>query len=172
MGQSLYLDLQIAPEWARIDPLRQAIALCLGAVFVCEDLKDALSMVTAELVENAIKYGKSDATSVRLQIEQQSNELVIAVTNFVEKGSHHHHVLNERIDWISSYPDPSAAYMAALAQVYEKVGAHGAQGGIGLVRIAYEGGCSLSCDVEGEERLVVRAHYPITPELVGTENGV
>lgn len=167
--QDIYVELHIPPEWSRIDPVRQAVGLCVAAVFGSEDLRDALGMVCAELLENAIKYGKSDPGGVKLVLQnrlcQEHQEVVLSVINAVEGASHHIEVLQQRIQWIRSFDSPAEAYMAALTMVYERAETQGGEGGLGLVRIAYEGGCQLDCDSPSEGVMAVHARYllPLPP---------
>jgi hypothetical protein len=161
MTNGLEVELCIPPEWARIDPVRQAVGLCIAAVFANDDLKDALGMVCAELLENAIKYGKPDPRGVRIRLNEENRRVCISVTNAVEEASHHLSVLQQRVAWISNFATPSEAYMAALAQVYERAEEEGGEGGLGLVRIAYEGGCRLDVSSPAEGMLMVRAQYAL-----------
>lgn len=164
-GQALNVELSIPPEWSRIDPVRQAVGLCIAAVMSNDDLRDALGMVCAELLENAIKYGKPDPQGVRIGLHQRTfgeqTEVVLSVINAVEESSHHLAMLRQRIAWIRGFDSPAEAYMAALTTVYERAEAQGGESGLGLVRIAYEGGCQLDCDSPSEGWLAVRARYLI-----------
>ena len=155
--QTIQLDFRIPTEWGRIEPAREAIGSFIVAVFADTDMKDALSMVCAELLENAIKYGTPDPDGVRLCFRTELGELVIAVTNRVENGSHHMAVLEEKLAWIRAFPDATAAYMAALSEVYERPEEE-QNGGLGLVRIAYEGGCRIECSADANT-LTVTARY-------------
>jgi hypothetical protein len=159
----MMVELCIPPEWARIDPVRQAVGLCVVAVFANDDLRDALGMVCAELLENAIKYGKPDPKGVLVRLVERQlgdrREVVLSVTNAVEEASHHLSALRQRISWIKSFASASEAYMAALTQVYERSDAQGGESGLGLVRIAYEGNCSLDCEEPLEGFMSVRAQY-------------
>ena len=64
MARGLQLTLSIPPQWARIDRVRQAVGLCLAAVFSDTELEDALAMTCAELLENAIKYGQAESAAM------------------------------------------------------------------------------------------------------------
>jgi len=168
-AQDLYVELHIPPEWSRIDPVRQAVGLCVAAVLGSEDLRDALGMVCAELLENAIKYGKPDPHGVRLVLQNKvigdHLEVTLSVSNAIERSSHHLEMLQQRIDWIRAFESPAEAYMAALTTVYERAETQGGEGGLGLVRIAYEGGCRLDCDAPAEGFMAVHARYtvPVPP---------
>jgi signal transduction histidine kinase len=165
IDNGLNVVLRIPPEWARIDPVRQAVGLCVVAVFASDDLKDALGMVCAELLENAIKYGKPDGRGVKIQLIERGDgpdkEVMLSVTNAIESTSHHIDSLRQRLAWIDAFSTASDAYMAALSQVYERAD-EGAESGLGLVRIAYEGGCKIDCESPGEGLMTVRAHYSLS----------
>jgi anti-sigma regulatory factor (Ser/Thr protein kinase) len=153
MAHELMMELSVPPDWGRIDPIRQAVALCVSAVFADNDLKDSVSMVCAELLENAMKYGKLDAGPVRLSVSEKEDRVVVAVTNAFDPSSTHVDHLKKKVDRIKSFDTPSEAYMAFATEVYEK---KDDCGGLGLARIAYEGGCVL--DVEADQNvLTVRA---------------
>lgn len=162
-GRGLNVELCIPPEWSRIDPVRQAVGLCVTAVFANSDLSDALGMVCAELLENAIKYGKPDPRGVRVRLQErllgEQREVTLSVINAVEGATHHLAVLQQRLEWIREFESPAEAYMAALTTVYERPETQGGESGLGLVRIAYEGGCRLDCDSPSEGFLAVRARY-------------
>jgi hypothetical protein len=145
MRDDLRLELIIAAEWERVDLVRAAVANCVSAVFGDSDLKDALSMVSAELLENALKYGRPER-AVSLSIRGDAQDLVMTVENAVEKSSPHPQHLQRRLQWLRQFADPFEAYTAALRQVYERSGPHGGDGGLGVARIYYEGRCQLSCD--------------------------
>jgi hypothetical protein len=169
--RNLHVELNVQPEWSRIDPVRQAIGLCVAAVFTSEDLRDALGMVCAELLENAIKYGKPSPSGVRVVLQEQEagerTELTLSVINEVERSSHHLSVLQQRIAWIRKFESPAEAYMAALTTVYERAETQGGEGGLGLVRIAYEGNCQLDCDAPDDGFMAVHARYFIDKEGSG-----
>lgn len=164
--RDIYVELHIAPEWSRIDPVRQAIGLCITSVFGNNDLQDALGMVCAELLENAIKYGKPDPNGILLllrdQVRNDQQEIILSIINAVEESSHHIQVLQQRIRWIQTFDSPADAYMAALTMVYERAESQ-SEGGLGLVRIAYEGGCQLECDSPSDGMMAVHARYRLPP---------
>jgi hypothetical protein len=147
---ALQLDLSIPPDWSRIDPTREAVGLLVMAMFGDDDLRDALAMVSEELLENAIKYCKPDSV-VSLSIRHQAESVIIAVTNAVEEGSRHLGTLRKRIEWMRSFGTATEAYSAALA----RVGMDDA--GLGIVRIAYEGRCGIDYDLSEPGKLTVRA---------------
>jgi len=153
MTEQFELRLAIPSVWERIDPVREAVRKLVG-VFADEELQDALSMVSAELLENAVKYGKP-SSDLRLSVGVSSGSIVIEATNEVEPGSAHVHSLEERIRWLQAFGDPLEAYTAALERIYTGDGTTGS--GLGIVRIAYEGGCEVRCDTSEPSRVTVTA---------------
>ena len=158
---ALKLDLSIPPEWSRIDPTREAVGLLVMAMFGDDDLRDALAMVSEELLENAIKYCAPD-TTVSITIRNEGPKVAIAVTNVVDGGSAHLGVLAERIAWLTQFPSPAEAYTAAIGRVYEGGERPPGEPGLGIVRIAYEGRCSVAYDLTVPGKVTVRAVCPRT----------
>jgi hypothetical protein len=156
--EQLRLDLSIASEWERIDAVREAVSRCVAAVFGDVELKHQLGMVSAELLENAVKYGRG-AKGVTLSIRGDTQELVVMVANSVEKGSHHAQLLQRRLKWLREFRDPFEAYTAALQQVYDRSTPDAEDNGLGLARIFYEGRCQIDCDVSQPELVSVSARF-------------
>jgi hypothetical protein len=151
---ALSLELSIPASWERIDPTREAVGLLILARFGDGDLRDALAMVSAELLENAIKYSPP-ASRVGLSITDGDDGVLIAVSNAVDERSAHLPELRERIEWIARFPSPEAAYQAALTRV--RADDDRSAAGLGIARVAYEGGCELACDLSVPGRVTVRA---------------
>jgi hypothetical protein len=154
----LRLDLSIASEWERIDAVREAVARCVVAVFGDIELKHQLGMVSAELLENAVKYGRGPK-GVTLSIRGDLQEMVVIVANAVENGSRHAQLLQRRLHWLRGFRDPFAAYTAALQQVYDRSTPDADDNGLGLARIYYEGRCQIDCDVSQPEVVSVSACF-------------
>lgn len=164
MKTGIRLDLSIPPDWTRIELVRKAVGFCVWAVFGRGDLRDSLSMVSAELLENAVKYSAPDR-EVRLSITEDPDKLVVAVTNEVEDGGQHLKALVQRLEWLRTFPSAADAYMAALSEVFDHKGDdRGGEGGLGIVRIAYEGGCALDCDTSTPGQVTVRASRALPVE--------
>ena len=161
MKPALNLDLWIPPDWKRIELVRKAVGFCVWAAFGRGDLRDSVAMVSAELLENAVKYSVPNS-QVRIAISEEDGRVVVAVTNEVMVGSPNIEALKKRLDWAHAFPTPAEAYMAALSEVFDQNElAPSGEGGLGLVRIAYEGGCSIDCDGDTPGQITVRALRPI-----------
>jgi hypothetical protein len=158
MDLRLSMELCFPPEWDRIDTIREAVALSVSAVFGEVDFRDSIAMASAELLENAVKYGSTDARVVKLAIQQQLGAVTIVVTNTVDPDAGHVHALRAAVQWLANFEDPAEAYMAAMARVYDSPDPTSCESGLGLARIAYEADCKLECESEGQT-VTVRARY-------------
>lgn len=139
MQKSLKVD--ISPIWEEIEPAKGTLTDFLSDLGFSEDAVDALTMVTGELMENAVKYGSfqlpSDQVGVEIRVSQGG--VTIEVTNPVDEVSYHHlKNLDKAIQWIRGYQDPFEAYVDKLKEISKKP-LHDEESGLGLVRIAYEG---------------------------------
>lgn len=151
------VELPIRRDWGSIEPLRVSVLSCLRAVFPDQPLCDSLSMVATELLENALKYGcwtGSDAALFGLRVAGDDDEVEVAVSNPVDPSDPGLARLLSELDRIQAAPSPEDAYLERMRQVAVTPGAHG---GLGLARIAHEGGCALSADVSPAGVLRVRA---------------
>jgi hypothetical protein len=151
---AIHLNMSLRLEWDCIDTIREAVALCLQATFEDDELRDALSMVSAELLENAVKYGTTGA-AVRLSLEELPDSVKVVVTNPVDLPSPHAEALAERVAWLSAAEDPRQAYVAALQRAFHDA----TEGGLGLARIAHEGRCKVACDTGTSGLVSVSASY-------------
>lgn len=155
MEEGFALELTIVPVWERIDAIRELVTRIIG-LYADEDFQDALSMVCAELLENAVKYGRSDHV-IHLAMTAEDRRIVATCTNAVEAGSSHPSALRERVEWLKTFSDPLEAYTRALELVYEHANERDEDSGLGIVRIAYDGGCDVECDLSTRDRVVVIA---------------
>ena len=108
-----------------------------------EDTREAMGMVAAELLENAVKFGTARPEEIGLTLRLDGPDIELVVENGVDPGSPDLRSLLDRVAWCNAFASPEEAYMAALADVYAQPSA---RGGLGIVRIVYEGGCRVSCD--------------------------
>jgi hypothetical protein len=114
-----------------------------------ETAAQAMEMVAAELLENALKYGQPDPRGIELVVEGEVR--FIEVINSVRPEDMAR--LEERIKWLSAQGDPKQAWMRALSEVFQS-----GEFGLGLARIASEGDCRISVRMASPGRLAVRAY--------------
>src|SRR5687767_1861100 len=135
----LELRVSVRNVWERIDEMRRAVIDIITATGAGMDVAEALSMTTAELLENAMKYGHhGDGPSIDLEIRRDGAAYVVAVTNALGAGAEPHLArLRERVADLRTAADPAATYAALLARVYEADESVDATStGLGLARIA------------------------------------
>ena len=143
------IDLPVRNDWRNVDLMRASIQSCFTAVFRDLDGCHAMSMVTGELLENAMKYGHwGESEQVfRLRITGDSSHATIVVENPASRASGHVDRLQQAIDWIRSFPNPRDAYRARLREIADAEVGQTRQ--LGLVRVAYEGNGLLSTAFDG-----------------------
>ncbi len=108
-----------------------------------------MEMVAAELLENALKYGQPDPRGIELVVEGEAKFIeVISSVRDQDLGP-----LEARVKWLTEQGDAQQAWMRALSEVFER-----GDFGLGLTRIASEGGCRISLRMVSPGRLAVRAY--------------
>jgi two-component sensor histidine kinase len=114
-----------------------------------EATAQAMEMVAAELLENALKHGQPDPRGIELLVEGEVRFIEVVSSVRTDDLA----PLEERVKWLSAQSDPQTAWLRALAEVFER-----GEFGLGLARIASEGGCRISLRMVSPGRLAVRAY--------------
>ncbi len=158
-----HVELPLHPGWEAIDPLRASVLACLKSVFPNPELAPSIGLVTAELLENAVKFGRWDGGSglFALRVDGDAYRVQIEVSSPVAEGDENVARLGAELARIAAAPSPEQAYTKAVRAV-----ALGKTTSLGLARCAYEGGCDLSAQVEGavvHVRAVTRRLAPTPP---------
>lgn len=157
MTAALSLDVELQPDWQNVTRASEAVALLVLGTYGDGDLRDALAMISGELLENAIKYADPQQL-VRLSVQDDPTEIVVAVTNAVV-GAEQVQRLADRLAWLRAHKDAATAWAAALAQA----SGGGERSGLGILRIAYEGGARIDFDASHPGVLTVRVSTAKTP---------
>ena len=146
----------IQPLWENVQEIRDEVGTKIGDIG--DEYRDAAQMVASELVENAVKYGltvnsESDV-GIEFLLQVNDYEIIIKVTNCVESE---HDLVNVKrhIDAVNATEDPQQLYIQRLSELMENEGKGISQ--LGLFRIAYEGGFSLSYKIVDKD-LTVKAY--------------
>jgi two-component sensor histidine kinase len=140
------IDLPVTSRWENVDLLRASVQSCFTAVFQNIDGCHAIAMVTGELLENAVKYGAwAEAGSFRLRVEGSGRTATVSVENPIVKDDPNVGELLESLRWLSGFTDVSEAYRARLLEIASAP--RDSARGLGLVRAAYEGNCTLTAEV-------------------------
>jgi two-component sensor histidine kinase len=149
---SFSLDLPVRNEWRNVELLRTSVENCFQAVFSDVDGKSAISMVTGELLENALKYGDWDSEegrrAFRLRVDGDRTRAVVTVQNPVKPGDSGLREVLDTVAWIRTFKTPGDAYRARLLEIAQSA-SDATPSRLGLVRVAYEGNCTVEATVEG-----------------------
>lgn len=183
---SLCVELPVSADWASIESLQRALMSRLEAPLSDPELCRTVGMVMSELVENAIKYGdwsRRERASAAVRRRAAEAAGVGGVVEVIEievrspaSGRDALDAVNRRIRWIQGFPSAREAFAARVLHLSALSGEAGRRGGgLGLVRIAYEGGCALQAWLSPDERtLHVKATLPggrLPVEAEGTALG-
>lgn len=144
---SIELNLSLpGGVWQKVRDVRAQVAR--AATGLPPEIATAAVMVTAELVENAIKYGESvpGCEDVRVHVSISSTTITIEVANGVTSRSSLDELF-ERVDQIVQSDDRGGLYIKRLEEMLHSPGISGK---LGLFRIGFEGNFELSCRHDGE----------------------
>lgn len=137
--------LDFPPDWSAVELIRSSVSLCIQAVLRDAEVSAQVSMVSAELLENALKHGDATRHPIRYTLDATDGEVSVRVEN-AYSDAHCADELCSRLEAIAQAESPYAAYVAQLAAVV--AGGPESEGQLGLFRIAYEGGFDLRCGVD------------------------
>lgn len=157
------LSLDVDPVWESIDQVRRENESFLRTHGIPQPSVEALSMVTCELMENAVKYGYFDGDVKRIESRctVESDNVVLEVRSPVRPGDDAAMArLDHMIQWIRGYQDPFQAYLMRLREVSSQ-SMETSESGLGLVRIAYEGQSVLDFFVDSASVLNISALHTL-----------
>ena len=149
----------IAPEWEKIEDASEAVVEFLEGEGLGNDAVATINMVLCELIENALKYGKFEDETVRVQMAVEIDEktATVAVRNPVHENSLSHlKRLDQTVQWIRGHQDPFEAYVQRLKEISKRP-LTDEESGLGLARIAYEGQSIIDFIVDDNDILTVSA---------------
>lgn len=152
----------IKPNWEEIDVVRASSEEFLSRKNLSQDTLHSISMVSGELVENAVKYGsfKNDDQRIVHSIDIRENTITVEVKNPLDDDSEEVlERLDHQIQWIRGYQNPFEAYVEKLKGISENDNDDDDESGLGLVRIAYEGQSILDFYVDENNILSISAVY-------------
>jgi hypothetical protein len=154
MSSALSLDVELQPDWRNVTRASEAAALLVLSTYGDSDLYDAVAMISAELLENALKYADPQKL-IRMTIADDPGSIVVAVTNAVVQPEEIQR-LATRLEWLRQQPDPATAWAEAL-MLATTSRTTSERPGLGILRIAYEGCSHVDYDISEPGTLTVRA---------------
>jgi hypothetical protein len=161
---ALTLKVSIRPQWEELETVRDQTLSFLLERKVDPDTCNAVAMVAAELLENAAKYGiyRRSCDSIELALRLEDAVITTEVCNPLGPAELEHvERLDMMIQWIRGFQDPFEAYLERLKEVSSQ-SLETQDSGLGLVRIAYEGGSVLDFFIREQNVLSVSAVHPRT----------
>jgi anti-sigma regulatory factor (Ser/Thr protein kinase) len=159
----LELVVPLPEDWEAVDLVRASVLTWLRVCFPGSDAVEPLAMVVAELLENAVKFGdwKDPARrSLELSVRSNGERMEVVVSSPTALDDPNLRALVAELDRIERAPSSQEAYLERVRRL-----ALAGAGGLGLARIAHEGGCLLSAEVTAERVLRVKAvtREPVRP---------
>ena len=148
-----YVDLSFGPRWAYVSCVRSFIAnFC--AISMAD--KANISLAASELVENAVKYGSSEDTRIKVEVTDDRRFMTLTVENKATKDQIE--VLKAEYAKVIE-GDPLEAYLkkmkeAALSKEKSQ---------LGLARIRYETGADIGLEIKDDNIVSVQAKFKVLP---------
>lgn len=150
------IDIPVIGEWDNVDMVRLSLQTCVATLFQDVDRRHTLAMVAGELLENAVKYADRphEVTIFRVRVWGNAVDAFVQVSNPITEESAD--VVFDSIRRIKSADSAAAAYCQRLLEISSLPSR---MSRLGLLRIAYEGGCALDAIVQ-DQILTVTASLP------------
>jgi hypothetical protein len=149
-------SVSVKPDWTEVERLRDFVGAWLFALMRDTHVRDNVVLVTAELLENAMRHGKPGQRLIEYEVRTQTGQPIVRVVNEIEPKGGAYDRLIDRLTWIARSGDPSAAFTKQIENI-----ALGKAEGLGLTRIRYEGACDLSCQKLADGRVEVTATFRV-----------
>lgn len=150
----LQVSLPASPSWDAIELIRGSVLACVNVTFPDPALAARMGLVAGELMENAVKYGswrEGRKGCFTLELCDDEDRLAIEVACPAGDADPNLERLHQELDRIQGAPSPEEAFLRGMRGVALR-----RHKGLGLARIAHEGGCDLAAERIGAT-LVVRA---------------
>ena len=157
MATKRYLKFSIPNHWRHNPEVRRSVATLLEGL--PSDFVHSATMAASELTENAIKYGTStsETAEILVAIQIQEGRLSIRVTNGCDNP--------EALQRLSAHVDAvnrTDPYDMMVARIHDLKTRQRKTVGLGIYRIAAEGGFNLRLESEGNNTVTVVAERSLS----------
>ncbi|MEM9694772.1 MAG: ATP-binding protein [Myxococcota bacterium] len=170
---TLLLDLRLTNAWENVEVIRASFERCAREVGAKREASRALSIVAAELAENAVKYGYWEGRRDTFRIQLWSGpagRAEVTVESPVGRGQGFPLPLREALLYLEEAESPRAAFEGRIRALADEEPDSDAPptSGLGLLRIAHQEGCRLEAELDGE---VLRIRAEMQGALAGVSGG-
>jgi len=156
-SETLRLEMEIAPDVARISAARRVVDELTAHVASNEDVAWRLGMATHELLENVLKYGEDEGASVHLDFGVRDGARVASLRVRNRSRGDHIASLKRIVGAIQGAEDPWAFYLAAMEETSKKTEGSG----LGLARIRAEGDMEIGLALEDDDYVCIEAQLAL-----------
>ncbi len=150
---------RIPKLWETADVLVRSIELAISNWFWAPFERQAVTTVCTELLENTIKYSdwKQKASPTFYFQCYDNRKVTVRTTNVVDPNDEHYHNFQRIVAQLKDPETAQAAYDARMCEIALSKEPVGDQTQLGLLRLAYENRCSMSCKLSSNNVLEVSA---------------
>ena len=163
MKQLFNFKIKLNREWENTSRIQEAVSNMVQCALDDEHHPYIISMISTELLENAIKYSASDfdeTAPLLFSVSGDQNEIIVEVQNKIDDAQKESIVdLDKTIQWIRGYQNPFEAYVERMKRV-SKSSTDSSK--LGMVRIAYEGSAIIDFILKADNYLSVSATVLLT----------
>ncbi len=163
------IGVPLIDKWDDIRLLRLSISGSIQILFNNRDYENAVSMTTAELIENAMKYSQriNGETNIYFYMTAGRAKVSIEASNYFDPKSCNIEKLKNTIDKLKSYDDPYKAYTDKLKEFsnekddkkdFNFCSNERCSSELGFYRIFYEGGFNLDYEIK-DNLVTVKADF-------------
>jgi hypothetical protein len=140
-------DAAIPPMWSAVAPLRRFVGELLSATSEDPEHVAKVAMTVHELLENAVKYGEGE---VRVTVMVDGRGYASRIEVGARTSARGRVEASRRIDALRDSANRKAHYQALMREAAAK-----GKSGLGLARVATEGGMDLSIREVSDALVVV-----------------
>ena len=107
------VEAVLKPQWNEVEKARVVCEQFLQEFNYSIDIVDAITMITGELVENAVKYGDflTPDNVINLSIKTGDRVIVEVKCPIIKSKNQHFERLDRIIQWIRGHQNPFEAYI-------------------------------------------------------------
>lgn len=167
------LEMALDPEWETINLVRESLIHHLSVVFRNRSYCDAMSMVVSELMENSIKYGAWDrfnSGQIRVCVRSDAGSgALVQVSNPCTPDSPMVSRLSNTVARLGVSGSALEMYQQRIVELARNPRSGPTRSGLGLVRVAYEGGCHLDVTIGDDNYVTVSAMFRVPEGEAGTK---